>query len=216
MRQQQNHSMDNNITLYGASGHCKVIIDILNSRSIAIDAIIDDNPKEDFLLQFSVVKPENFNFDKIKNMIISIGNNRIRKDISSKLNVHYSKAIHLTSIISNEVTIGYGTVVMAGAIINSGVVIGNHCIINSGAIVEHDCVLDDFVQISPKATLAGNVSIGEGTQIGIGATIIQGIKIGKWAVVGAGAIIIKDIPDFAVVVGNPGRILKYNLENEQL
>ncbi len=206
--------MDNNVTLYGASGHCKVIIDILNSRSIAIDAIIDDNPKVASLLQYSVVKTENFDFTKIKNMIISIGNNQVRKDISNKLKVHFSKAIHLTSIISKEVTIGYGTVVMAGAIINSGVVIGNHCIINSGAIVEHDCVLNDFVQISPKATLAGNISIGEGTQIGIGATIIQGINIGKWAMIGAGAIIIKDIPDYAVVVGNPGRIIKYNFENE--
>jgi acetyltransferase EpsM len=206
--------MENSVSLYGASGHCKVIIDILNSRSITIDAIIDDNPIVTSLLQFAIVKPENFDFSKIKNMIISIGNNHVRKVISRKLNIQFSKAIHSSSIISKEVTIGYGTVVMAGAIINSGVVIGNHCIINSGAIVEHDCVLNDFVQISPKATLAGNITIGEGTQIGIGATIIQGIKIGKWAMVGAGAIIINDIPDFAVVVGNPGRIIKYNKENE--
>ena len=206
--------MENSVTLYGASGHCKVIIDILNSRSILIDAIIDDNPKSSSLLQFAIEKSENFDFSKTKNMIISIGNNRIRKDISSRLNVHFSKAIHLTSIISKNVTLGYGTVVMAGAIINSGVVIGNHCIINSGAIVEHDCVLNNYVQIAPKATLAGNIAIGEGTQIGIGATIIQGIKIGKWVMVGAGAIIIKDIPDYAVVVGNPVRIIKYNIENE--
>ena len=61
--------------------------------------------------------------------------------------------------------------------------------------------------ISPNAALAGNVSVGEGTQIGIGAAVIQGIKIGKWVTVGAGAVIIKDIPDYAVVVGNPARIL---------
>ncbi len=206
--------MENSVTLYGASGHCKVIIDILYSRSIAIDAIIDDNPIITSLLQYNIVKPENFDFAKIKNMIISIGNNHVRKVISGKLNVQFSKAIHFNSIISKEAKIGYGTVVMAGAIINSGVLIGNHCIINSGALVEHDCIINDFVQISPKATLAGNISIGEGTQIGIGATIIQGIKIGKWAMVGAGAIIIKDIPDYAVVVGNPGRIIKYNKENE--
>jgi acetyltransferase-like isoleucine patch superfamily enzyme len=40
--------------------------------------------------------------------------------------------------------------------------------------------------------------------------VIKGIKIGTWAIIGAGAVIINDIPDNAVVVGNPGRIIKYN------
>jgi acetyltransferase EpsM len=62
--------------------------------------------------------------------------------------------------------------------------------------------------------LAGNVTIGEGSHVGIGATVIQGITIGKWVTIGAGTVIIKDIPDYAVVVGNPGKIIKYNNENE--
>jgi len=58
--------------------------------------------------------------------------------------------------------------------------------------------------------LAGNVEVGEGTHVGIGASVIQGVKIGKWATIGAGAVVIKDVPDFAVVVGSPARIIKYN------
>ena len=50
--------------------------------------------------------------------------------------------------------------------------------------------------------------MGEGTHIGAGATIIPNLKIGKWATIGAGAVVIKDVPDYAVVVGNPGRIIK--------
>jgi acetyltransferase EpsM len=60
------------------------------------------------------------------------------------------------------------------------------------------------------AALAGSVIVEEGSQIGINATIRQGIKIGKWVTIGAGAVIVKDVPDYAVVVGNPGRIIKYN------
>ena len=56
----------------------------------------------------------------------------------------------------------------------------------------------------------GNVEIGEGTHIGSGAIVIPNVVIGKWAVIGAGAVIIKDVPDYAVVVGNPGKIIKYN------
>lgn len=98
---------------------------------------------------------------------------------------------------------------MMNALINASVTIGMHCIINSGAIVEHDCKIADFVHICPGAKLAGGVEIGEGTMVGLGSNVIQGIKIGKWVTIGAGAVIIQDIPDYAVVVGNPGKIIKY-------
>lgn len=52
--------------------------------------------------------------------------------------------------------------------------------------------------------------VGERSFIGANATVIQGIKIGKDVVIGAGSVVINDVPDFAVVVGNPGKIIKYN------
>ena len=48
--------MENNITLYGASGHCKVIIDILQSNNQVITTIIDDDPKINTILGFSILK----------------------------------------------------------------------------------------------------------------------------------------------------------------
>ena len=200
--------MDNSVTLFGASGHGKVIIDILHSTSFLIDAVIDDQPKTATILGVPVVKTANFDFNVIQNMIISIGNNSVRKAISERLKVNYVNAIHFTAIISKDVTLGVGTVVMAGAILNPDVVIGNHCIINTGAIIEHDCYIEDYVHISPGVSLAGNVSIGEGSHIGIGACIIHGLKIGKWVTIGAGAVVLKDIPDYATAVGNPTRLIK--------
>jgi acetyltransferase-like isoleucine patch superfamily enzyme len=87
---------------------------------------------------------------------------------------------------------------------------GKHCIINTNASVDHDCKIGDFVHISPKVTLAGNVTVDEGSHIGIGSTVIQGRHIGKWVTIGAGAVIIEDVPDYAVVVGVPGNIIRYN------
>jgi acetyltransferase-like isoleucine patch superfamily enzyme len=49
---------------------------------------------------------------------------------------------------------------------------------------------------------------GELSFIGISAIIIQGIKIGKNVTIGAGSVVIKDIPDNAVVVGNPGKVIE--------
>ena len=205
--------MENNIILYGASGHCKVIIDILQSNNQTITAIIDDVSKSNTILGFSISNSSEFDFSSNQNMILSIGNNKVRKKLAGKLNANFVTAIHPKSIISSGVIIGVGSVVMAGAIINPDTEIGEHCIVNTGAVIEHDCDISNFVHISPNASLAGGVVVGEGSQIGIGATVIQGMRIGKWVTVGAGSVIIKDVPDYSVIVGNPGKIIKVN-ENE--
>jgi acetyltransferase EpsM len=206
--------MENSITLYGASGHGKVIIDILNSSGIMIKSVIDDNPKAKSILGIPIAKTSDFDMSSLGKTIISIGNNKVRKKLSNALNADFIIAIHPSAVISSFTRIGEGSVVMAGVAINPDVTIGKHCIINTNSIIEHDALISDFVHICPGVSLAGNVTIGEGTQVGIGATIIQGISIGKWVTIGAGAVIINDISDYAVVVGNPGKIIKYNSINE--
>ncbi|PIF60662.1 acetyltransferase [Flavobacterium sp. 11] len=199
--------------LFGGSGHCKVIIDIIKkSNEYPIEGVFDDNPKFNVIFDVPVFKTKTLDFFIDKQLIISVGNNKIRKKISKKISALYVKAIHPNAIVSYDVDINEGTVIMAGAILNASVNIGKHCIINTGAVVDHDCILNDFVHISPNASLAGGVLVGEGSQIGIGATVIQGVKIGKWVTIGAGAVIIKDVPDYAIVVGNPGKIIKFNLQ----
>lgn len=206
--------MENKVILYGASGHCKVIIDILQKTATPIDCIVDDNPNPNPLLGYTVLHSNDVNLDSLSNLILSIGNNQVRKLLSEKLKINFAKAIHPTAIISNSATIDEGTVVMAGVIINPEAKIGKHCIVNSAAVVEHDCVISDFAHISPNVSLAGGVVVGEGTHVGIGAVVIQGIQIGKWVTIGAGTVVINDLPDFAVVVGNPGKIIKYKKEDE--
>lgn len=200
--------METEIILFGASGHCKVVIDILLCNQEVITTIIDDNPKTPALLGIQVAHSENFIQQKHQKIIVSIGDNTIRKKIVRRINGDFHCAIHPKAIVSGFSKIGLGTVLMAGAIVNADAIVGEHCIINTAAVVEHDCLLEDYVHLSPNVSLAGGVIIGEGTHVGIGAKVIQGIKIGKWATIGAGAVIIKDVPDYAVVVGNPGRIIK--------
>ena len=195
--------------VYGASGHGKVIIDILESTHEPHIEIWDDADKEP-IWEYEVKKPlpagSAFN-DKV---VISIGINATRKRVVDKLGttVSYGTPIHASAIISRRAMVGEGTVVMAGATINPDAHIGRHCIINTNASIDHDCVLQDYVHISPNATLSGDVFVGEGTHIGSGASAIQGIKIGKWCSIGAGAVVIRDIPDYATAVGNPAKVIK--------
>ena len=191
--------------LFGASGHAKVVIDILASQNITVKALFDDNEDITELLGIPVLHDLTIKSP----LIISVGDNDARKKISERIIVEYGRAIHSSAIVSSFVEIGLGSVVMQGAIIQSCSQIGKHCIINTGASIDHDCIIDDFVHISPRATLCGNVSVGEGTWIGASATIIEGVKIGKWSIVGAGSVVTKDIPDNVIMVGVPAKILKY-------
>uniref|UniRef100_UPI004048DC94 acetyltransferase n=2 Tax=Roseivirga sp. TaxID=1964215 RepID=UPI004048DC94 len=195
--------------LIGASGHSKVIIDILRLNNIQLDNLVDANPSIKELQGIPVLLEDSFEFFD-QEAIIAIGSNTIRKRLALKHHLKYVNAIHPKAVLDGAVQIGLGTVIMASATINNDVKIGNHCIVNTSASIDHDCSLGDFVHISPNATLCGGVQIGEGTQVGASATVIPNITIGKWSTIGAGAVVISNIPDFAVVVGNPARIIKYN------
>lgn len=199
--------------LFGASMHSEVILDILFLNNISVEKIFDDLPVNEELYGVPIIKNEgNIEEDKA---IISIGNNEVRKIIAEKYLLEYVSAFHPKSIISRFSKIGKGSVAMANCVVNAGATIGDHCILNTGSVIEHDCEIENFVHISPNATLAGNVKIGEGTHVGIGACIIPGITIGKWCTIGAGTVVTKNIPDFSVVVGNPGRIIK-KMEDDEI
>lgn len=201
--------------LIGAGGHAKVICSIIEDLGQNVDIIFDDNQAIFKLNEYDVSGPYQPSSFLEKKAIIAIGNNRDRKLMSNKIKHSFGKLIHPSAIIDKNVELGYGTVVFQGAIIQRDSIIGSHGIINTRSAIDHDCKIGDYVHISPGALLCGSVSIGDGTQIGAGSTIIPGITIGKWCVIGAGAVIIEDIPDYSIVVGVPGRIIKKNLlENE--
>lgn len=199
--------MSTKYTVIGAGGHAKVIIEIIEEMGGTVQSVNDSDPEKKELLGYRVSTELPSDGSVI---VIAIGNNRLRKKIAAGIQTGFGKAIHPKSNLSSRSLVGEGTVIMAGATINSEARIGKHCIINTNASVDHDCLLADFVHISPGASLAGGVTVGEGSHIGIGSNIIPGIKIGKWVTIGAGASIIEDVPDHAVVVGVPGKIIKYN------
>ncbi len=102
--------------------------------------------------------------------------------------------------------------------------IGNNVFINKNclAMARGGITLEDNVLLAENVQLISNnhdpydrqvltckpVLIKEGAWIGAGATILPGVCIGKYAIVGACSVVTKDVPDYAVVVGNPARIVR--------
>lgn len=189
------------INLFGASGHGRVIKEIVGAMGIEAGCFYDDAPKYDCLAGIPVLKADEAG---IKGpVIVSIGDNAARRRVAERLKADFATAVHPSAVVSPTSRIAEGTVVMQGAIVQANAAIGRHCIINTGVSIDHDCRIESFAHISPHATLCGGVTVGEGSWVGAGAVIVQGVKIGRWCVIGAGSVVLKDIPDGVTAYGNP-------------
>jgi sugar O-acyltransferase (sialic acid O-acetyltransferase NeuD family) len=197
------------MVLYGHGGHAKVIISMLETMQLSLTGIFDDDDgrKKGEGQQVLAYDPD---FEPRMQLVIAIGNNFIRQLISTRIQHTFVSLVHTQALVDRRCKIDDGTVILHGSVVQRDAFLGKHVIVNTSASVDHDCFIEDFVHVAPGATICGGVQIGTGTLVGAGATILPGLKIGRWSIIGAGSVIIKDVPDFAIVVGNPGKIIKFN------
>ncbi|MBI2172009.1 MAG: acetyltransferase [Chloroflexi bacterium] len=203
------------VIVYGAGGHAKVVIDILEvAGQHTILGLIDDDPYKigTFFCGYKVLGDmrtlQDWQADPPA-IILAIGDNHIRSRLAGRLTrFPFTTAVHPTATVARKVSVGEGTVMMAHAVINPGAVIGNHVIVNTGAIVDHDCIIGDFVHLSPGVKLGGHVTIGSKAHVGIGATVINDVSIGAGSIIGAGAAVVEDVPDGVLAIGVPAGVIK--------
>ena len=195
------------VIIIGASGHGKVVADIVEKAGNTVRGFLDDNASgESFGYPILGQVCDYNNYVSECEFVIAIGDNQVRENIANKLiKANLFTAIHPTVCMAKDVIIGQGTVVMANAVINSTAKIGCNCIINTGAIVEHDNIIGDYAHLSPKVALGGTVSVGKSTHIGIGATVINNITISDNCIIGAGAVVVNDIRQTGTYVGVPAK-----------
>lgn len=133
---------------------------------------------------------------------------------------HFSHIME-DSKIGKNCNIGQNVVISSGVFIGNNVKIQNNVSVYTGVICEDDvflgpsCVFTNV--INPRSFIERKdeyrqTIIKKGASIGANATIVCGHNIGKYAFVGAGAVVTKDVPDYALVVGNPARIIGYVCE----
>ena len=201
--------MNKKVVIIGASGHGRVVADIIVACGDSVIGFLDDDLS---INNVNLIGPSS---DAIKycdgetELFVAIGNYRIREKIMNNLpNAKWYTAIHPSAIISPSAVIGEGTCVMPNAVVNNSVVIGRGAIVNTCASVDHDCVVGDFVHISCGTRLAGTVTVGKGTWVGIGSVISNNLSVCENLMIGAGAVVVKDITEEGTYVGVPARKIK--------
>ena len=127
------------------------------------------------------------------------------------------------AVVLEEAIIGSDCNICAHTLIENDVVIGDKVTIKSGVYIWDGTIIGNNVFIGPCATFTNDkmprskvypdkfsrITIEDHASIGANATLLPGITIGKHAMVGAGAVVTNDVPAYAVVVGNPAKIIKY-------
>lgn len=202
--------MSKKVIIIGASGHGKVVADIIQKSGETVLGFLDDNSarKDGFIgLPILGTIDQYRRYIGDARFIIAIGNAAIRERLAMELHdVSWYTAIHPAAVIAGiDVDIGEGTAIMANAVVNSGAKIGRHCIINSSAVIEHDNMIEDYVHISVGTKLAGTVKIGKSSWVGIGASVSNNINVCANCMIGAGSVVIRDISEAGTYVGVPAK-----------
>jgi sugar O-acyltransferase (sialic acid O-acetyltransferase NeuD family) len=112
--------------------------------------------------------------------------------------------------VERPASLGIANYIQGSVHIQADVAIGDNAYINVGTVIAHQSILGNSVFIAQLTSICGEVTIGDGVYIGTNASILPRLKIGPWATIGAGSVVLKDVPAYAVVVGNPGRIIRYS------
>lgn len=207
--------------IWGSSGHAKVLVGIIGRLGGRVVATFDNDPGvlplHDIPLHigkagFARWIESQENTAEI-HALVAIGGSH-GSDRVSILNQMVASGLKAEPLVDPRASVdrsailGAGCQLLPGAIVSAGALLGTGCILNHNASVDHESQIGSGVHLAPGATVCGLVSIGDGAFVGSNATIPPRLKIGIGATVGAGAVVTSDVPDYAVVVGNPARIIR--------
>lgn len=193
--------MKKEILLIGGGGHCKSVIDVIETEgTYKIVGIIDKKDKiGSTVLDYSIIG-EDADLPKMSKKfhyaMITVGQIKTPKlrvklfNLALKMGFIMPSVISPLAYFSKHSSIGNGTVVMHDALVNANSSIHDNCIINSKALIEHDSIIESHCHISTYATINGNVRVGSGSFVGSGATTKENITIKKNSFINAGSLVI--------------------------
>ncbi|PLX84411.1 MAG: hypothetical protein C0617_07955 [Desulfuromonas sp.] len=115
--------------------------------------------------------------------------------------------VHPRAHIDPSTEIGFGTMICANASTSFGPKIGNFVHVYTNGFVGHDSTVGDYATVAAHSVIGGRIDIDTGAHIGLNSCIREDLRIGKFAIVGMGAVVTKPVEDYAIVAGNPAKVI---------
>lgn len=204
------------LVLIGGGGHCKAVIDVVESAGYSILGILD-RPEElgKMVLKYSVIGTDEdiplfinkadflITVGQIKSPSLRLKLYEMVKGVGGRL----ATVVSPTAYVSKYAKIGEGTIIMHKALLNADVTIGNNTIINTMANVGHDVHVGSHCHISTGVMLCGNSFIGDGVFIGSQSVVNQGVTI-RGGVIASLSAVNKDILETGIYAGSPAKFIK--------
>ena len=154
------------LLIIGAGGHGQVVAECAEACGYEKIDFLDDN-HSDAVGKTYQLEDLAVNYDGV---IVSIGNNEIRREFITRLhniNVSLITLIHPRAYVSPTATVGPGSIVLPGAVIHTNAKIGIGCIISIGALIDHDSVVEDFSHINTGAVVGAGIKAGGRVDAGV-------------------------------------------------
>lgn len=220
------------VIILGTGGNCIDILDTINEinfssrRSVYKCAGFLDDNKIVWGSEFCGVKvlgaldaADSFQDCFFINGIGSYSNFWRKPEIIAKTKIspdRFETVVHPSASVSKMARLGHGTVILQNATIASNVVVGNHVIVLPNSIISHDSIIGDYTCITGGVCVSGGARVGVCCYLGTNSSINNNVSIGNQSLVGMGSVVLKDVPENAVVAGNPARFLRNMVEDKRL
>ena len=158
-----------------------------------------------------------------------------QKEWHDHLRTHCGAEIDPSAFISPEarvftesLKVGARSYIAADALVRGEIVLGSNCTVNPFVSLHGKVTMGDGVRIASLATIAGQnhvfsditkpiyeqpvtfegIEIGDDVWIGANVVVLDGVTVGAHSILAAGAIVTKDVPEYAIMGGNPARVLR--------
>jgi acetyltransferase-like isoleucine patch superfamily enzyme len=149
-------------------------------------------------------------------------------DVSAQATLGDGCRVWRQAHIREQAVVGAGSIIGAGVYVGAGVQVGQNCKIQNLALLYEGLALEDGVFVGPQVCFTndflpravnpdlslkaasdwqvGRTLVRRGASIGAQSVVLTGVTIGQWALIGAGSVVTHDVPDHALVHGQPARI----------